>query len=111
MIKDFFSGYGDILETQLIIDPKHGTSKGCAFVKFASMTQAEEAKRLIETKNIILPGASHPLQIKWADGEDHRLGVDEQTIPKLFVGSLPKQATEVKVLEDPFIHGNIGKFD
>ena len=38
---------------------------------------------------------NNPIQIRWADGEDQRLGVDEQTIPKLFVGSIPKNATEV----------------
>jgi CUG-BP- and ETR3-like factor len=94
MVTDFFSGYGEILESQIIRDPKSGQSKGCAFVKFASMTKAEEAKRLIETKSITLPGVNNPIQIRWADGEDQRLGVDEQTIPKLFVGSIPKHATE-----------------
>jgi CUG-BP- and ETR3-like factor len=34
------------------------------------------------------------IQIRWADGEDARLGVDENTIPKLFVGSIPRSATE-----------------
>jgi len=37
---------------------------------------------------------NNPIQIRWADGEDQRLGVDEQTVPKLFVGSIPKSATE-----------------
>jgi len=41
------------------------------------------------------------MQIKWADGEDQRLGIDEHTIPKLFVGSLPKNATEVKKKQFP----------
>lgn len=56
MVTEFFSGYGEILESQIIRDSKSGQSKGCAFVKFASMTKAEEAKRLIESKNITLPG-------------------------------------------------------
>jgi len=94
MVTEFFSGYGEILESQIIRDSKSGSSKGCAFVKFASMTKAEEAKRLIETKSITLPGVNNPIQIRWADGEDQRLGVDEQTVPKLFVGSIPKSATE-----------------
>jgi len=93
MVTDFFSGYGEILESQVIRDGK-GQSKGCAFVKFASMTKAEEAKKNIETRSISLPGVNNPIQIRWADGEDQRLGVDEQTVPKLFVGSIPKHATE-----------------
>ena len=54
---------------------------------------------------------NNPIQIRWADGEDQRLGVDEQTVPKLFVGSIPKHATEVLYLEDfPFSHNLKGKF-
>ncbi len=44
---------------------------------------------------------NNPIQIRWADGEDQRLGVDEQTVPKLFVGSIPKHATEEN-LQDVF---------
>ncbi len=108
MVTQFFSGYGEILESQVIRDTKTNQSRGCAFVKFASMTKAEEAKKLIETKGTVLPGvqpyplffltflkATNAIQIRWADGEDQRLGVDEHTIPKLFVGSIPKSASEV----------------
>ena len=39
------------------------------------------------------------IQIKWADGEEQRLGlagiVDPNMATKLFVGSIPKEATEV----------------
>ena len=43
----------------------------------------------------ILYQVGKPIQINWADGEDQRLGIDEHSIPKLFVGSLPKNATDV----------------
>ena len=56
MVTEFFSGYGEILESQIIRDAKTGQSKGCAFVKFASMTKAEDAKRSIEAKHLSLPG-------------------------------------------------------
>lgn len=56
MVTKFFSGYGEILESQIMRDPKTGHSRGCAFVKFASMTKAEEAKKLIEAKAVTLPG-------------------------------------------------------
>lgn len=65
------------------------------------MTKAEEAKHLIESKHITLPGVNNVIQIRWADGEDQRLGVDETTIPKLFVGSIPRQAQEEN-LKDVF---------
>ena len=96
-VTNFFSGYGEILESQVIREARTYQSKGCAFVKFASMTKAEEAKKLIESKSVTLPGVNNPIQIRWADGEDQRLGVDEQTVPKLFVGSIPKNAVEVDI--------------
>ena len=55
-VTNFFSGYGEILESQVIRDARSGQSKGCAFVKFASMTKAEETKKSIETKSVTLPG-------------------------------------------------------
>ena len=56
MVTQFFSGFGEILESQVIRDTKTNQSKGCAFVKFASMTKAEEAKKVIETKGTVCPG-------------------------------------------------------
>lgn len=38
----YFRKFGEILEVQ-IMKERNGTSKGCAFVKFESMTKAEEA--------------------------------------------------------------------
>lgn len=57
---DFFSKYGEILESQVIKDARTGQSKGCAFVKFASMTNAEEAIKSLTSKDnpIYLPGVS-----------------------------------------------------
>ena len=37
---------------------------------------------------------STSIQIKWADGEAERLGVEPGKTPKLFVGSLPKECSE-----------------
>ncbi len=41
-ITKFFSKFGEVLESQIIKDSRSGGHKGCAFVKFASMTQADE---------------------------------------------------------------------
>ncbi len=38
-----------------------------------------------------------PVQIKWADGEAERLGVQPGSSPKLFIGSLPKECSEVNI--------------
>jgi len=40
-VSNFFSEYGEILESQIIRDTKNGFHKGCAFVKFASLSDAE----------------------------------------------------------------------
>lgn len=96
-VTNFFSNYGEILESQIIKDSKTGQSKGCAFVKFASMTKAEEAIKQIQSKPFHLPGVQNVIQIKWADGEEQRLGlsgIDPNMATKLFVGSIPKEATE-----------------
>jgi len=42
--------YGQILEVQLIRDNMSGKSKGCAFVKFESMTEGDAAiQQLVNT--------------------------------------------------------------
>ena len=48
---DFFKEYGDILEAQIIRNHKTQESKGCAFIKFASMTKGEETIRLLKNHN------------------------------------------------------------
>jgi RNA recognition motif-containing protein len=96
-VTKFFSNYGTILESQIIKDSKTGQSKGCAFVKFASMTKAEECIKQIQAKPFHLPGVQNVIQIKWADGEEQRLGlsgIDPNMATKLFVGSILKEATE-----------------
>jgi hypothetical protein len=37
------------------------------------------------------------IEIKWADNEEERLGVNQDSDHKLFIGSLPKTCTEVKI--------------
>jgi len=92
----FFRKYGEILEVQMMRE-RNGTSKGCAFVKFESMTKAEEA--IDALKGTHLEGMNNPIQIRWADGEEERLGVKPDTLPKLFIGSLPKECTESQLRE------------
>lgn len=53
-ITSFFAEFGDILDAQILRD-KQGNHKGCAFVKFASMTQADKAIEKLD-KKLELPG-------------------------------------------------------
>ena len=48
----FFKEFGDILESQIIRDNKSGQHKGCAFVKFASMSSAERAMEELQGKAV-----------------------------------------------------------
>ncbi|KAL4497275.1 hypothetical protein ABPG72_011210 [Tetrahymena utriculariae] len=93
-VKDFFSKFGRIYEVQIIRDNK-GQHKGCAFVKFASMTDAEKAIEAV--KNTTFPGMKNNVEIKWADNEEERLGVNQDSDHKLFIGSLPKSCTEQNI--------------
>jgi len=111
-ITSFFSKYGEILESQIIREGSTGTSKGCAFVKFASMTKAEEAIKELTSKDnpVYLPGVSNPILLRWADGEEQRLGllnIDQKQATKLFVGSLPPQATEDNLRDVFQAYGNV----
>lgn len=53
-ITAFFAEFGDIIDAQILRD-KQGNHKGCAFVKFASMTQADKAIEKLD-KKLELPG-------------------------------------------------------
>ncbi len=64
---------------------------GSSLVKFASLTNAEEAVEKL--KNTIIPGAIRPVNIKWLDTEEQRIGLGQHDDHKLFVGSLPRQAS------------------
>lgn len=64
---------------------------GSCLVKFRSLTDAENA--IEKLKGTILAGSAKPVNIKWLDTEEQRLGIGEKDDHKLFVGSLPRQAT------------------
>lgn len=72
-MKEFFTKFGRIYEVQIIRDNK-GQHKGCAFVKFASMSDAERA--IESVKNTAFQGMKNNVEIKWADNEEERLGVN-----------------------------------
>jgi RNA recognition motif-containing protein len=50
-VKDFFSKYGDIIEAQIIRDNQRN-HKGCAFVKFRSLTEAQNAIEQLKNNKI-----------------------------------------------------------
>ncbi|OII75851.1 RNA recognition family protein [Cryptosporidium andersoni] len=95
-----FSKYGVVVECNIIRDSNG--PKGCAFVRFATIVEAQNAILCIHGKTVLNEEAG-PIQVKYADGEIERLGLSPDVQPcgesvKVFVGCLPKTCTEAELL-------------
>ncbi|KAG0501123.1 hypothetical protein HPP92_001195 [Vanilla planifolia] len=87
-------------EVNMIKDKVTKASRGCCFVICPSREEADKAVNACHNKRT-LPGASSPLQVKYADGELERLE------HKLFIGMLPKNVTDAEVTSLFSKYGNI----
>lgn len=87
-----FKEFALVDEVNIIKDKATRASRGCCFVICPSRDEADKAVNACHNKKT-LPGASSPLQVKYADGELERLE------HKLFIGMLPKNVSEVEVSE------------
>ncbi|GMI66560.1 Bruno-like 1, RNA-binding protein-defense related 1 [Hibiscus trionum] len=85
-----FNEFALVDEVNIIKDKVTRASRGCCFVICPSREEADKAVNACHNKKT-LPGASSPLQVKYADGELERLE------HKLFVGMLPKNVSEAEV--------------
>ncbi|XP_015891606.3 RNA-binding protein BRN1 isoform X1 [Ziziphus jujuba] len=85
-----FQEFALVDEVNIIKDKATRASRGCCFVICPSRQEADKAVNACHNKKT-LPGASSPLQVKYADGELERLE------HKLFVGMLPKNVSEAEV--------------
>ncbi|PON57206.1 Paraneoplastic encephalomyelitis antigen [Trema orientale] len=85
-----FQEFALVDEVNIIKDKVTRASRGCCFVICPSRQEADKAVNACHNKKT-LPGASTPLQVKYADGELERLE------HKLFVGMLPKNVSETEV--------------
>ncbi|XP_022959132.1 flowering time control protein FCA-like isoform X2 [Cucurbita moschata] len=94
-IRPLFEEHGNVIEVALIKDKRTGQQQGCCFVKYTTPEEADRAIRNLHNQHT-LPGGAGPIQVRYADGEQERLGAVEF---KLFVGSLNKQASEKEVKE------------
>mmetsp|Transcript_23700 Transcript_23700/g.58593 ORF Transcript_23700/g.58593 Transcript_23700/m.58593 type:complete len:534 (-) Transcript_23700:41-1642(-) len=111
-LRVIFSAYGDITDVAIIRDRETQAHKGCAFVRYASITSADAAVRALNNIKV-LDQSLGPLTIKYAVGEHERLGLPlDNALPgvdqaKLFVGSLPKTTTESDIQRVFEEHGTI----
>nr|XP_008368912.2 RNA-binding protein BRN1 isoform X2 [Malus domestica] len=85
-----FKEFALVDEVNIIKDKTTRASRGCCFVICPSREEADKAVNACHNQTT-LPGASSPLQVKYADGELERLE------HKLFIGMLPKNVSEVEV--------------
>ncbi|ESQ36585.1 hypothetical protein EUTSA_v10007707mg [Eutrema salsugineum] len=86
-----FQEFSIVDEVNIIKDKITRASRGCCFLICPSREEADKVVNGCHNKKT-LPGASSPLQVKYADGEVERLE------HKLFVGMLPKNVSEAEVL-------------
>jgi RNA recognition motif-containing protein len=106
-IIEFFQKFGKVQDAQIIRDSQ-GAHRGCAFVTFISMTDADVAMRALN-ETFFLPGSTAKLQLKWADGEDRRLGLETVNIQHankiLIMGILPNvQEHQIRKTFEVFGH-------
>lgn len=69
-LQAFFSTYGTVTHTKVLVDTSTQVSKGSGFVQFSS--QAEAAKALADVHGKLLLGAHKPLLVKYADTDEER---------------------------------------
>eukprot|EP00271_Cylindrocystis_brebissonii_P005206 TRINITY_DN17172_c0_g1_i1.p1 TRINITY_DN17172_c0_g1~~TRINITY_DN17172_c0_g1_i1.p1 ORF type:complete len:688 (+),score=262.13 TRINITY_DN17172_c0_g1_i1:187-2250(+) len=97
-IRPMFDEFGSVLEVALIKDKATGQQRGCAFIKYASLEEAERAIKGLHNQRT-LPGGNSPVQVRFADGERERLGIGNVVEYKLFVGSMSKNYSEKQIEE------------
>ncbi|KAL1542683.1 condensin subunit [Salvia divinorum] len=85
-----FQEFAVVDEVNIIKDKATRASRGCCFVICPSREEADMVISEYHNKKT-LPGASSPLQVKYADGELERLE------HKIFIGMLPKNVSDAEV--------------
>lgn len=104
VLRPVFADFGVVSEIAIIKDRATGMHKGSAFVRMASLTQADAAIRALNNVKVLDPQLG-ALQVRYATGEVEKLGMTVefaypgQDQAKLFVGSLPRNISEDEVRE------------
>lgn len=107
-LRPIFEEFGVVNEVVIIRDKVTNAHKSSAFVKMASIAEADNAIRCLNNQKT-LDQQLGSLQVKYASGEVAKLGFPQNIESgsdqaKLFIGSLPKNITEdsVKDLFSPY---------
>ena len=99
-VQRIFSSFGTIHDLSILKDKVTKVHRGCAFVTFTTKTEADAAISSLHGKQV-LPGMNNSIQVKYADSEL------ERQEHKLFVGMLPKSATEEQLRQIFSTYGQI----
>ncbi|CAG9477660.1 CUGBP Elav-like family member 1, putative [Plasmodium vivax] len=102
-LRPIFEEFGIVKEVVIIRDKITNIHKSSAFVKMASISEADNAIRSLNNQRTLDPQLGS-LQVKYASGEIMKLGFPQNIESgvdqaKLFIGSLPKSITEESVKE------------
>uniref|UniRef100_A0A8C9H7G1 RRM domain-containing protein n=1 Tax=Piliocolobus tephrosceles TaxID=591936 RepID=A0A8C9H7G1_9PRIM len=100
-LRPIFEEFGVVNEIVIIRDKITNVHKSSAFVKMASISEADNAIRLLNNQRT-LDHQLGSLQVKYASGEVLKLGFPQSIESgvdqaKLFIGSLPKNITEESI--------------
>jgi len=79
IITECFEEFGDVIEV-FIIASKAQSGVGCAFVRLATLEQAELAIQDLHEQRVLIPDQAElgPMQVAFAKGEAVRLGLQEK---------------------------------
>ncbi|OEH75277.1 RNA recognition motif domain-containing protein [Cyclospora cayetanensis] len=98
-LRDLFSEFGIVTDCSVIREKNTMKHRNSAFVRMSSLAFADAAIRALHGMRALEEGAP-PLAVKYASGEAARIGLSAAAADggidkaKLFVGSIPRNATE-----------------
>lgn len=79
LLRDCFEEFGEVLEV-FVIDSMAQSGVGCAFIRMATVDQAESAIAELHEQRVLVPDQRDmgPMQVAFAKGEAVRLGIHEK---------------------------------
>ncbi|XP_018593505.1 ELAV-like protein 2 isoform X2 [Scleropages formosus] len=99
-LEQFFSQYGRIITSRILVDQVTGVSRGVGFIRFDRRTEAEEAIKGLNGQKP--PGAAEPITVKFANNPSQKttqalLSQLYQTSSRRYSGPLAQQAQRFRL--------------
>lgn len=74
-IRPIFAEHGNVLEVALVKDKITGEQRGCCFIRYATIEEADRAIKALDN-NYTIPGSTAPITVKYAESKKRRIGSD-----------------------------------